>query len=154
MEKNVLEVDDLYGKYLTFTLGEEDYGISIGFVKEIIGIQKITPVPKIPEYIKGIINLRGLVIPVMDVRLRLGQSFREYDDRSCIIVVETKGHLVGLIVDSVSEVLTVDDKDISEIPDGLTQNYIMGIGKTSIGVILLIDCNKLLLNDLDIISNI
>jgi len=145
-------VETLKGKYLTFRLGEEEYGIAIKFVKEIIGIQKITNVPKVPDYFKGIINLRGLVIPVLDVRLRIGQDFKEYDDRTCIIVIETSSHLVGLIVDSVSEVLSINDEDISSIPEGFSQNYLMGIGKTSTGVKLLIDCDKLLQNDLEVLS--
>ena len=87
-EKNILEEEDtLKDKYLTFTLGDEVYGIDISVVIEIIGIQKITSVPEVPEYVKGIINLRGKIIPVVDMRLRFRRQFREYTDRTCIVVV-------------------------------------------------------------------
>lgn len=144
------EEDTQKGKFLIFTLGSEDYGLDIKYVTEIIGIQKITEVPELPEYIRGIINLRGSIIPVMDVRLRFRKSFREYNDRTCIVIVETKDISVGLIVDAVSEVISIPDQDIAKPPDlnkEQRNRYIKGIGKVRSEVKLLLDCNKLLSND-------
>ena len=144
------EEDTQNGKYLTFTLGSEDYGLDIKYVTEIIGIQEITEVPELPEYIRGIINIRGKIIPVMDVRLRFRKSFREYNDRTCIVVVETEDISVGLIVHAVSEVISIQDEDIVKPPDlnkKLGNKYIKGIGKVKNEVKLLLDCNKLLGSD-------
>lgn len=137
-------------KFLTFTLGSEVYGIEIRYVTEIIGIQPITEIPEIPEYIRGIINLRGNIIPVMDVRLRFKKLFKEYNDRTCVIVVDIKDVSVGLIVDAVSEVISIQEQDIvnpSDINKGFSNRYIKGIGKVLSEVKLLIDCNKLLNDD-------
>lgn len=141
--------DTQKGKFLTFLLEKEYYGIEIKYVTEIIGIQEITEVPEMPEYIRGIINLRGKIIPVMDVRLRFKKRFREYNDRTCVIVVEVHAISVGLIVDSVSEVLTIPESEIvlpPEVSKG-ENKYIKGIGKTGIGVKLILDCDKLLNDD-------
>jgi len=150
------EEDTQKGRFLTFSLGKEAYGIEIKYVTEIIGIQAITEVPELPEYIKGIINLRGKIIPVMDVRLRFRKEPREYNDRTCVIVVDIKDVSVGLIVDSVSEVLSIPEQDIVEPPQmskGFNNRYIKRIGKVGNDVKLLIDCEKLLTeNDLEDIS--
>ena len=138
--------DTQKGRYLTFSLGKESYGIEVKYVTEIIGIQAITELPELAEYIRGIINLRGKIIPVMDVRLRFKKEFREYNDRTCIIVVDIEDISIGLIVDSVSEVLTIEDQDIVEPPrmGKDTQNrYIKSIGKVENEVKLLLDCDKL-----------
>jgi len=145
------EIDDGFedtqkDKYLTFILGTECYGIEIKFVTEIIGIQPTTEVPELPEYIKGIINLRGKIIPVMDVRLRFKKAFREYNDRTCVIVIDISDISIGLIVDGVSEVLTIPEEDIVPPPD-LNKDgnrYIKGIGKVGNQVKLILDCEKLL----------
>ncbi len=145
-EKNLLEEEDtLKDKYLTFTLGEEVYGIDISVVIEIIGIQKITSVPEVPDYVKGIINLRGKIIPVVDMRLRFRREFREYTDRTCIVVVEIHDVLIGLIVDGVSEVLDIIEQNVVPPPElKASQNrYIRGIGKLSSGVVMLLDWEKL-----------
>ncbi|AZN39476.1 purine-binding chemotaxis protein CheW [Paenibacillus albus] len=144
------EEDTQKGKFLTFQIGNETYGIEIRFVTEIIGLQPITEVPELPEYIKGIINLRGKIIPVMDVRLRFGKPFREYNDRTCVVVVDCGNLAVGLIVDSVAEVLTIADEDIVPPPDVSRgrNKYIKGIGKVAGEVKLLLDCNRLLLEDM------
>lgn len=143
------EEDTLKGKYLTFSMGNETYGIEIRYVTEIIGIQPITEVPELPEYVRGIINLRGKIIPVMDVRLRFKKPFREYNDRTCVVVIDTNGISVGLIVDSVSEVLGIRDEEIVPPPDVSKggQKYIKGIGKVGTDVKLLLDCEKLLNGD-------
>ena len=94
-EKNLMEEEDTQkDKYLTFSLGDEVYGIDIRVVIEIIGIQKITNVPEVPDYVRGIINLRGKIIPVVDMRLRFRREYREYTDRTCVIVVEINGVLI------------------------------------------------------------
>jgi purine-binding chemotaxis protein CheW len=143
------EEDTQKGKYLTFSLEKEFYGIEIMYVTEIIGIQVITEVPELPDYIKGIINLRGKIIPVMDVRLRFKKSPRAYNDRTCIIVVEMQEISIGLIVDSVSEVLSIAEGDIVPPPELHKGNnrYIKGIGKVGNDVKLLLDCDKLLNED-------
>lgn len=142
------EEDTQKGKFLTFMMGKEEYGIEIRFVTEIIGgIQSITEVPEVPYYVKGIINLRGKIIPVMDINLRFNKEARLYDDRTCIIVVDINDLSVGLIVDNVTEVLTINDDEIVTPPDGRAgfhQKYIHGIGKVGSAVKLLLDCEKLL----------
>lgn len=143
------EEDTLKDKYLTFSLGTEFYGIEIRYVTEIIGIQPITEVPELPDYIKGIINLRGKIIPVMDVRMRFKKAVREYNDRTCIIVIDMMNTSVGLIVDSVSEVLSIPEQDIVNPPDinKVGNKYLKGIGKTGTEVKLILDCNQLLNDD-------
>ena len=101
--------ETLKGRFMTFQVGQETYGIEIRYVIEIVGLQPLTIMPEMPEYIKGIINLRGRVIPVMDIRLRFGMQWREYDDRTCIIVVDINDVPMGLVIDSVSEVITISD---------------------------------------------
>ncbi|MCB8817548.1 chemotaxis protein CheW [Desulfosporosinus shakirovi] len=145
-----LEEDTQTGRFLTFSLGRESYGIEIKYVTEIIGIQAITEIPELPEYVKGIINLRGKIIPVMDVRLRFKKEAREYNDRTCVIVVDIKDVSIGLIVDSVSEVLTIPEQGIVEPPKmnkGFNNRYIKNIGKVGNDVKLLLDCEKLLTED-------
>lgn len=141
-----LEEDTQKDKYLTFKVDEESYGISIGSVTEIIGIQPITQVPELPDYIRGIINLRGKIIPVMDVRMRFKRSIRDYNDRTCVIVVEVKAMSVGLIVDSVSDVLSIPEEEIVEPPEiqKNSNKYVNAIGKVGKAIVLLLDCEKLL----------
>jgi purine-binding chemotaxis protein CheW len=144
------EEDTQKGRYLTFSLGKESYGIEIKYVTEIIGIQTITQIPELPEYIKGIINLRGKIIPVMDVALRFKKQPREYNDRTCVIVVDFSDLSIGLIIDSVSEVVTISDQDIVDPPQlnkGTNNRYIKNIGKVENDVKLLLDCEKLLTED-------
>lgn len=145
-----MEEDTQKDKYLIFTLGNEFYGLEIKHVTEIIGIQEITLVPELPNYIKGIINLRGKIITVMDVRLRFRKPTREYNDRTCVIVVDIKGLSVGLIVDTVSEVHSIQAENIVSPPEvtrGDNNRYIKGIGKEEVNVMLILDCDKLLSDD-------
>ncbi len=145
-----IEEDTQKGRFLTFSLGKESYGIEIIYVTEIIGIQTITEIPELPEYVRGIINLRGKLIPLMDVRLRFKKEPREYNDRTCVIVVDIKDISIGLIVDGVSEVLTIPEQDIVEPPQmnrGINNRYIKNIGKVGNDVKLLLDCEKLLTDD-------
>ncbi len=139
------------GKYLTFTLDQEEYGIGITKVKEIIGMIPITPVPQTPHFVKGVINLRGKVIPVIDLRLKFGLEPMEYNERTCIIVVEIasagKKIPMGIVVDSVSEVLNIKGNDIEDTPNfgsRLETNYILGMAKTGDGVKILLDIDKVL----------
>ncbi len=144
------EEDTQKGRFLTFSLGKESYGVEIQYVTEIIGIQPITEVPELPGYVKGIINLRGKIIPVMDVRLRFKKEPREYNDRTCIVVVDIRDVSIGLIVDSVSEVLAIPEQDIVEPPQmnkGLSNRYVRNIGKVGTDVKLLLDCEKLMTDD-------
>ena len=139
-----------YQKLLTFTLGKEDYGVSILKVREIIGMMEITPVPKTPDFIKGVINLRGKIIPVMDLRTKFSMEPKEYDDRTCIIVAEViiKGaqKLLGVVVDAVSEVVTIADDQIEPPPKygmSVEHNSILGIGKLKDRVVIIIDIDEI-----------
>ncbi len=141
--------DTLKGKHLIFSMENELFGMEIRHITEIVGIQPITEVPEMPQYVRGITNLRGKIIPVMDARLRFKKPIREYDDRTCIIVFDIKGASIGLIVDSVSEVIAINDEDISP-PPGLCvagNRYIKGVGKAGGSVKLLLDCQELLADD-------
>lgn len=142
--------ETLKGRFLTFQVGKETYGIELRYVIEIVSLKPLTEMPEMPEYIKGIINLRGKIIPVMDVRLRFRMQSREYDDRTCIIVVELNGFSIGLIIDGVSEVIQIGDNDILKKPDMGTKdgcNYVKNIGKTGDIVVLLINCEELIGNE-------
>lgn len=141
------EEDTQKDKFLTFSLGNEFYGIEIKHVTEIVGMQPITEVPELPLYIRGIINLRGKIIPVMDVRLRFKKPLMDYNDRTCIIVIDIRDVTIGLIIDSVSEVMSIPEADIvppPEVSKGLSNKFIKGIGKFGSDVKLILDCDKLL----------
>jgi purine-binding chemotaxis protein CheW len=150
--------DDLYDdnedtqkdKYLTFHLAGEDYGIDIAFVTEIIGIQKITKVPDMPDFIRGVINLRGKVIPVMDVRLRFHLPERSYDERTCIVVVDINNTAVGLVVDEVREVADIPEGQVEPPPRtgrGPSSRYLKGMGKIHDEVKILLNVEQLLFDD-------
>jgi purine-binding chemotaxis protein CheW len=149
-DEEIEEEDTQRGRYLTFTLGENVYGIAIRHVTEIIGIQNVTKVPETPDFIKGIINLRGKIIPLIDVRLKFGKEEIPYTERTCIIVVETGSVQVGLIVDRVDDVLTIEDDQVAPPPEnriGFENRYIEGIGKAGDTVQILLNTEKLLNND-------
>lgn len=144
-------------KYLTFALASEEYGIEIRHVTEIIGIQHITPVPDMPHYVKGVINLRGKVIPVMDVRIRFAMPEKEYNDRTCTIVINVNDQSVGLIVDQVSEVLDIPKSNIEPPPrvhKGESSKFIQGMGKVGEKVKIILNADKLLYgDDLEAVKN-
>ena len=147
----VKAVADKEGKYLTFSLAGEEYGIGILKIKEIIGMMSITTVPQTPEFVKGVINLRGKVIPVIDLRLRFGMEVIDYTERTCIIVVEIEGSAgtvqIGIVVDAVSEVLNVNAEDVEETPTfgaKLNTDYILGMAKMEGGVKILLDIDRVL----------
>ena len=141
------EDDAQKGKYMTFLCDGERYGLEIRYVQEIVGMQRITEVPEVAGYIKGLINLRGKVIPVVDMRLRFGKEFREYNDRTCIIVITVQSVVVGLIVDTIAEVVTIAEEDVLA-PPGMGTNqeshFIYGVGKIGESVTLLISPEKLI----------
>lgn len=134
-------------QYLTFIIDEENYGIDISSVIEIIGIQKITQMPQQPDYVKGVINLRGKIIPTIDVRTRFQKEVIEYDERTCIIVIDNNEIMVGFIVDRVDEVMTITDENISEPPrfnSDFQGRYVKGIAKLENQIVMLLECTLLL----------
>lgn len=151
IDQAVKVMSDREGKYLTFSLDQEEYGIGILKIKEIIGMMPITSVPQTPAFVKGVINLRGKVIPVIDLRLRFGMGEIDYTDRTCIIVVEIEAEsdmvLIGSVVDTVSEVLSIKGEDIEDTPTfgaKLDTEYILGMAKMEGGVKILLDIAKVL----------
>jgi purine-binding chemotaxis protein CheW len=149
--KAVNTIGEREGKYLTFSLDNEEYGIGILKIKEIIGMMPITTVPQTPSFIKGVTNLRGKVIPVVDLRLRFGMKALDYTERTCIIVVEivtpSEMMLIGIIVDSVSEVLNIRKEDIEETPTfgaKFNTDYILGMAKIEGSVKILLDIDQVL----------
>ena len=146
------------GKYLTFSLAGEEYGIGILRVKEIIGMMAVTHVPQTPGFVKGVINLRGKVIPVVDLRLRFALEAAAYTERTCIIVVEVAGAngsvMMGIVVDAVSEVLNIRGADIENTPTfgvRLNTDYILGMAKAAGGIKILLDIDKVL-NSEDLVA--
>ena len=145
-----MEEDTQKGKYLTLNLGKEVFGIEIRYVTEIIGIQPISEVPEVPDFVKGIINLRGKIIPLIDVRLKFKKDAMDYNDRTCIIVIDIDNTSIGLIVDQVAEVLNIEEDMIVPPPDyrtGFQNRYIKSIGRVGEEVKLILDCDKLLNDD-------
>ena len=145
MKEALWEEDTQKDKFLTFTVCQEIYGLEILYVTEIVRVQPITEIPEFPEYIKGIINLRGSIIPVIDMRLLFMKASSEYGNRTCIVVVNIQGQSMGLIVDAVAEVLSLQEQNIVPMPS-IKQGghqFVQGIGKHGESVILLLDCTKL-----------
>lgn len=135
------------GKYLTFILAKEQYGIDVLSIQEIIGMMPITSVPQTPEYVKGVVNLRGKVIPVIDLRLRFGMPEREADGQTCIIVVDVSGVQMGVVVDTVREVLDIAEGEIEAAPRFGTKvdtRYIRGLGKLEETIAILLDIDQVL----------
>ena len=142
------EADVQKGKFMTFKSGHEYFGIELKYIIEIIAMQSITAIPETEEYIKGLINLRGKIIPVIDVRLRFKQEPFEYTDRTCIIIIDVSGTTVGLIIETISGVVTIEERNIEPPPSlsiGNAKNrYVYGLGKTGDTVKLLLDPQKLI----------
>lgn len=146
-------MEQLGGKYLTFTLGKEEYGIPIQRVKEIIGMMEITGVPRTPDFIKGVINLRGKIIPLMDLRLKFGLPGKPYSERTCIIVVEVASgearsvRMMSIAVDMVSEVVNIAEGDVEQPPqygNGVDIRFLRGMGKVKGKVVMLLDMDRVL----------
>lgn len=135
------------GKYLTFILGHEEYGLEILRVREIMGVVPIIALPQVPHFIKGVINLRGTVIPIVDLRLKFSLEEKEYTKETCIIVVNLGGRLTGIVVDAVSEVLDIAEQEIDESPSfgsSVDTDFIIGMGKVKGKVKILLDIAKVL----------
>jgi len=139
------------GKYLTLKLKEEFYGIKVSAILQIIAIPQITPIPNTPDFVKGVINLRGRIIPVIDLRIKFGLEERAYNERTSIVIIKSKLDdkeiLIGTIVDSVSEVLDIDEKEIEEKPDfgiNLDTDYILAMAKVKDRVVTLLNIEKVL----------
>ena len=145
------KTDERAGKYLTFQLGQEEFAIQVLKVREIMGVQDITAVPQTPSHVKGVINLRGKVVPVVDLRLKFGLPEMEYTQRTCIIVVQVQFQasllLMGIVVDGVSEVLNLAGGDIEDTPEfgsGVVTPYILGMAKSKGKVKILLDIDQVL----------
>lgn len=141
-------------KYLTFALGDEEYGLPVLKVREIIKVMDITRVPQVPEHVRGVINLRGKVIPVIDLRRKFGFPSREYTERTCIVVVEidlaSVKVMMGVIVDSVSDVLNIAGSEIDDTPEfggQITTDYLLGLAKVKGKVKILLDLDRVLGSD-------
>ena len=139
--------NNLGGKFLTFYLADEEYGIEILKVQEIIGLMSITTVPRTPEYIRGVINLRGKVIPIIDLRKKFNMQSVDETDQTCVIVVQAQGLVMGIIVDRVSEVLDIPNGDIDDAPSfgsDIDTNFLLGIAKSESRVRILLDIDKVM----------
>ena len=147
IDEGVFEEDTLNDKYLTFLLGEEEFGIEIKYVLEIIKIQAITDMPEVENHVKGYVDLRGNIIQVNDMRLMLGKEEKEYDDKTCIIVMDIDGHTVGFIVDSVSEVLSISKDNLNQPAsiNGREHRFIKSIARINETIKLIIDCKQLVI---------
>jgi purine-binding chemotaxis protein CheW len=150
-EQATATTDARAGKYLTFHLANEEFGIRVLKVREIMGLQEITAVPQTPSHIKGVINLRGKVVPVIDLRLKFGLPIAEYTQRTCIIVTQVQGEsssvLMGIVVDGVSEVLNLTGPEIEDTPDfgeEISGRYLLGMAKVKGKVKILLDIDKVL----------
>ena len=147
--EGMMEDDSQKGKFMTFQIGKEFFGISISYVNEIIAMLPIAAIPEVDDYIKGLINLRGKIIPVIDVRVRFKMEPTEYTDRTCIIVIDVKSTMIGLIVERIAEVDTISDESIVPPPSlGRKEHehnkYVYGLARTGDTVKLLIDPEKLI----------
>jgi purine-binding chemotaxis protein CheW len=146
-ENQSVEVDPRAGKYLTFFLASEEYGVEILKVQEIIGRMPITPVPLTSKYFLGVINLRGKIHPIMDLKIKFGMDPSEITDETCIIVIKTSSLMMGILVDKVSEVVNVASEDIEDTPSfgaDVNPEYLLGVGKTGGRVRLLLDIEKVI----------
>ena len=151
MNQAVAATSQLVGKYLTFAIGDEEYGVPVLKVREIIKMMDITQVPQVPHHVKGVINLRGKVIPVVDLRLKFSFAEQAYTERTCIIVVEValpSGHvMMGIVVDAVSEVLNIAADEIEQTPEfgeRVTTDYMKGVAKVKGKVKILLDLDRVL----------
>jgi purine-binding chemotaxis protein CheW len=150
MQQTEINTAAVGGKFLTFFLGPEEYGLEILKVQEIIGLMAITRVPRTPEFVRGVINLRGKVIPIVDLRRKFNMEAVEDTEETCIIVVQTQGMQFGVVVDRVSEVVDLDDAEIEPAPEfgmDIDTQYILGMGKSGARVRILVDIDKVLSRD-------
>ena len=158
-EEDFTEEDTQAELFLTFTVEDNVYGLPVRYVTEIIGIQPATKVPETPDYVKGIINLRGRIVPLIDVRLKFGKEEVGYNDRTCVVVIDVNSVAVGLIVDKVNDVLTLEGGQVAVPPYGgslgFENRYLEGIAKLEDKVLLLLDAERLLrAEEMEMIENI
>lgn len=147
---NIETMDDLAGRFITFYLDDSVYGIELLHVVELINMQTITEVPNLPKYIKGVVNLRGKILPVVDARLKLNMQERPYDDKTCIIVLTIDEVLVGLIVDSISDVVTIEAENMAKhqkLGSAKDSTYLRFVSKVGERIIYNLDCRRFILND-------
>jgi purine-binding chemotaxis protein CheW len=140
----------LTNQFVTFQLGAETYGISILKLNEIIAYQSCTPIPNVPSFIKGVLNLRGIVVPVIDLRERFNMELKDYDQFTVIMILDVSGRIMGLVVDAVSDVLTLNSDDVKPRPHfstGISTEFISGMGIKDKKFIILLDIDKLLSDD-------
>ena len=150
MEETLKKQDAELLQLVTFSIGEEEFGVDILSVQEIIRMMDITKVPRAPEFVEGVINLRGKVIPIIDLRRRFGLTTRDHDKHTRIIVIEINNMIVGFVVDSVSEVLRIPASTVEPPPpvvSGLESEYISGVGKLTDRLLILLDLDKLLTSE-------
>lgn len=151
MNQIIDDISEMDGKYLTFWTDKQLFGIPIRDVVQIVGMQEIAAIPEFPAYAKGIINLRGSIIPLIDVRLRFGKPETEYNERTCIIVTSICEKEIGFIVDAVNEVADIEEQDISD-PPALSEDYanvyLTGIANQEGRIVLLVDATKMLADDI------
>ncbi|MFW5694032.1 MAG: chemotaxis protein CheW [Alkalispirochaeta sp.] len=149
MQETTYEEEDMTrDRYLCFTLEDQSFAVPITVVREIVEMQEITPVPHMPEYLRGVVNLRGQIIPIIDLRLRLGMDYREYDRRTCIVIVAYEGKQIGLVVDRMDEVVHFDENHREPAPDyrddhGMHQ-FIGGVGRRDDQVVMLLETDTIL----------
>lgn len=151
-EEELEEINSTSEKFLTFIIDKQFYAFHINDVVEIIGMMEITPVPEFPDYAKGIVNLRGILIPIIDVRLRFSKNEMDYNERTCIIILNLKGIQVGFIVDTVDEVIDIDKENLSDVPklsDSKTRKFVEGVGKLTNKIVMIVNAQKML-NDEEI----
>ena len=150
-------IDSHEGKRLTFVVADVNYGIDIGHVRQIIGVQKITRIPQQPAYVKGVINLRGQIVPIIDMRLRFNKEEVEYDDRTCTIILNIEDIVVGIVVDRVSEVINIADENIAVVPDfdnGIRQDFVKGIAKINEKVVIILEGTEIIKHDKETYNNV
>ncbi len=146
-ENQSADIDSRAGKYLTFFLANEEYGVEILKVQEIIGRLPITPVPLTSKYIRGVINLRGKIHPIMDLKVKFGMDTTVITDETCIIVIKTDNVMTGILVDKVSEVVSVASEDIEDTPSlgtEINSDFLLGVSKTGGRIKLLLDIEKII----------
>jgi len=158
-KSDVNTAQSLAGKYLTFALGNEEYGERVLKVREIIGMMDVTPVPQVPPHVKGVVNLRGKIIPVVDLRLKFGFEPQPYTERTCIVVVQVQRGdsriMMGVVVDAVSEVLNISDSEIEDTPsfgEELQTDYMLGIAKVKGKIKILLDLDRVLSSDTTVLQ--
>lgn len=138
------------GKLLTFQLGKQEYGIQILEAREVVGLMQIDPVPQTPEFMKGVVNLRGKIIPIIDLRSKFGMPEIEPTKENCIVVVDIQGHLTGVIVDFLAGVLTIEEEEFEETPQlgaNIRTEFIIGMAKLENRVVIVLDMENILSND-------